>query len=144
MMDTQLRAMTIDDYDAVLALWKAAEGVGLSAADERPAIARYLERNPGMSFVACDDGRIVGAALCGHDGRRGYLHHLAVALPCRRRGLGRQLAERCLAALAAVGIDKCHLFVFGGNAAGAAFWKRIGWTLRTDLMILSKQVCRSH
>ena len=136
--------MTIDDYDAVLALWKASEGIGLSAADERPAIARYLERNPGMSFVACQEGRIVGAVLCGHDGRRGYMHHLAVAPPCRRQGLGRQLVERCLVALAATGIDKCHLFVFGGNSAGVAFWKRIGWTERTDLAILSTQVCRGN
>jgi ribosomal protein S18 acetylase RimI-like enzyme len=143
-MDTLLRAMTIDDYDAVLALWKAAEGVGLSEADEQPAIARYLNRNPGMSFVACDSRRIIGAVLCGHDGRRGYLHHMVVAPQYRRQGLGRQLAERCLAALAAEGIDKCHLFIFGGNAAGAAFWKRIGWTERTDLAILSKQVHGSH
>ncbi len=140
-MNTELRAMTIADYDAVLALWKATEGMGLSEADERPAIARYLERNPGMSFVGVEgDGRIVGAVLCGHDGRRGYLHHLAVAPSHRCRGIGRQLVERCLIALRSSGIGKCHLFVFAGNAAGITFWKRIGWKQRVDLVVMSADV----
>lgn len=139
MNDMCIRPMTIEDYDSVLALWKATEGLGLSPADERPAIARYLQRNPGMSFVACDAGRIIGAALCGHDSRRGYLHHLAVAPACRRSGLGRQLVTHCLAALAAAGIDKCHLFVFADNAPALAFWQRVGWTQRVDLVIMSRQ-----
>jgi N-acetylglutamate synthase len=134
----QIRQMHIADYDPVLALWQATEGLGLSGADQQPAIARYLQRNPGMSFVAVNDGQIVGAALCGHDGRRGYLHHLAVAPACRHKGLGRQLVERCLAALSAAGIDKCHLFVFGENAPAVAFWKRVGWTQRVDLVVMSR------
>ena len=139
-MATQLRTMTIDDYDGVVALWRATEGIGLSEADERSAIGRYLERNPGMSFVACDQGHVVGAVLCGHDGRRGHLHHLAVAPSHQCQGIGRQLVERCLAALAEAGIDKCHLFVFAGNAAGAAFWKRVGWAERVDLVVMSKRM----
>jgi N-acetylglutamate synthase len=135
----QIRQMHVTDYDPVLALWQTTEGLGLSAADQRPAIERYLQRNPGMSFVAVDGKQIVGAALCGHDGRRGYLHHLAVAPACRCRGIGRQLVERCLSALAAAGIDKCHLFVFADNAPAVAFWKRVGWTKRVDLVVMSRQ-----
>jgi N-acetylglutamate synthase len=137
-MGIQLRRMHIADYDLVLALWQTTEGIGLSSADEQPAIARYLQRNPGMSFVAVDNRQIAGAILCGHDGRRGYLHHLAVAPSCRYRGIGRQLVERCLAALSAAGIDKCHLFVFADNAPAVAFWKRVGWTQRVDLVIMSR------
>ena len=80
--------MAIEQYDEVLALWQRCPGVGLSGADEHAQIAHYLLRNPGMSFVAIADGRIVGAILGGHDGRRGYIHHLAVDTAFRRRGIG--------------------------------------------------------
>jgi putative acetyltransferase len=141
-MTIALREMTIADYDPVLTLWQASEGVGLSGDDERPAIERYLAQNPGMSFVAIDNGRLVGAVLCGHDGRRGCLHHLAVAPSCRCKGIGRQLVDRCLKALAAADIDKCHLFVFGANTPAVAFWKRIGWTQRVDLVVMSAHTRR--
>ncbi len=133
-----IRAMTIHDYDAVLALWQSADGVGLSDADSREAIGRYLARNPGLSFTAWDGDLLVGAVLCGHDGRRGYVHHLAVRPSYRRQGIGKALASRCLDALAAEGIDKCHLFVFAINADAIAFWKRIGWSQRVDLNVMSQ------
>lgn len=133
--------MTIADYDDVIALWQGTEGVGLSAADSRPAIESYLERNPGMSFVARGpDGALVGAVLCGHDGRRGFLHHLAVRAECRGQGIGTALAQHCLEALRAAGIDKCHLFVFQQNESGKAFWSKIGWSERTTLFIMSKDI----
>lgn len=66
------------DYDEAWALWKRTEGIGLSQADEPRNIASFLARNPGLSFVAEEEGKIVGAVLCGSDGRRGFLHHLAV------------------------------------------------------------------
>src|SRR5512140_2326304 len=110
-MDAIVRLMTIEDYDQVIALWQASEGVGLDDVDGRVAIEAYLGRNDGMSFVAVEAGRIVGAVLCGTDGRRGYLHHLAVAAECKGQGIGGALAERCLAGLAERGIVKCHIFV---------------------------------
>ena len=133
-----IREMTIQDYDAVIALWQATEGVGLSEADARKAIARYLARNPGLSFTAWDGGDLAGAVLCGHDGRRGYVHHLAVRESHRHQGIGKALVARCLAALKAEGIDKCHLFVFSRNANAIAFWKSVEWTQRVDLVVMSK------
>lgn len=143
-MSFEIREMLIADYDTVLALWQATEGVGLSAADSREAIERYLTRNPGMSFVACSTGvapcEIVGAVLAGHDGRRGYLHHLAVRPEYRKQGLGQALVERSMACLRAEGIDKCHLFVFTQNEIGRAFWEHSGWTKRNTLIIMSKDL----
>ena len=133
-----IREMTIQDYDAVIALWQSVEGVGLSSADAREPIARYLERNPGLSFTAWDGDVLVGAVLCGHDYRRGYVHHLTVRESHRRQGIGKALVERCLAALKAEGIDKCHLFVFVVNEDAIGFWKSVGWTQRVDLVVMSK------
>ena len=131
-----VRAFRIEDYDAVIALWRRTEGVGLNESDTRPAIAAYLRRNPRFSFVAEKDGRIVGAVLCGHDGRRGYLHHLAVAKRHRQRGIGRQLVNACLAKLRKAGIQKCNIFIFANNAAGMKFWAHTGWKLRTELRVM--------
>lgn len=132
------RAMSIDDYVEVRTLWDRTEGVGLDASDEYEPIARYLERNPGLSLVACDSDKIVGAILCGHDGRRGYLSHLAVDAECRHRGIGRELVERCLAGLHRAGILRCNLRVFCRNTAGISFWRHIGWRHRDDLQVMMK------
>jgi ribosomal protein S18 acetylase RimI-like enzyme len=128
----------MDDYPAVYKLWQATEGVGLSMADEAPAIAAHLARNPGLSFVAASPGDApVGTILGGHDGRRGYIHHLAVAPAYRRQGTGRALVARCLEGLEAEGIHKCHLFIYGENETGRAFWEALGWQLRHDIQIMS-------
>lgn len=79
-MSIVIREMTIQDYDEVLALWRTSEGVGLSDADSDEGVARFLDRNPGLSFVARDGEHLVGAVLCGHDGRRGYIHHRSAEL----------------------------------------------------------------
>ena len=147
-MAVVIREFTLADYDAAFALWSASEGVGLSQADEPHNVARFLERNPGLSFVALDDTQnppgtsmhVVGAVLCGSDGRRGFLHHLAVDRRFRRTGVGRQLVRRCLQALSSAGLRKCHIFVLADNAEGQRFWRSIGWEERTTLKVMSRDV----
>lgn len=139
-MSVVIREMTIGDYDEVLGLWRTSEGVGLSDTDSEEGVARFLERNPGLSFVACDGEHLVGAVLCGHDGRRGYIHHLAVSKSHHRQGLGRALVEQCLSTLRRGGIGKCHIFVFGDNQDTITFWRNIGWTQRVELIMMSRYV----
>lgn len=119
--------MTLADYDEAAALWRCTDGVGFSKSDERDGVERYLARNPGMSFVARHGGRLVGTLMAGHDGRRGYLFHLAVASDLRRRGIARALVDRSLAALKAAGIERAHAMVFSNNAVGQDFWRHLGW-----------------
>jgi putative acetyltransferase len=127
-------------YDQVYALWQRCPGIGLSSADERPHMAAYLERNPGMSFIARSGMNVVGAILGGHDGRRGYIHHLAVDESFRRQGIGRRLVQSSLAALQEAGMQKCHLFIFHENDTGIAFWQASGWTLRQDIQVISRHL----
>ena len=133
-----ISAMQIWDYDEVSALWARSEGVGLDPDDTRECIGAYLERNPGLSFVARDGGKLVGAVLCGHDGRRGYLHHLAVDHDHRRKGIGKALAAKCIEGLRAASIPKCNIFVFDENDPALAFWEADGWKGRSDLRLLQK------
>jgi putative acetyltransferase len=137
-MTVRITPFEMSDYDAAVSLWRDAEGVVLGAADERDAIARFLTHNDGLSFVARSDGRLLGAALCGSDGRRGYLHHVAVEPASRRRGIATALVERCLDALRPRGVEKCHLFVLVGNEDALRFWDRSGWARRGDLVMMSR------
>ncbi|TAN39232.1 MAG: GNAT family N-acetyltransferase [Verrucomicrobia bacterium] len=135
----KIRPMTPRDYAAVMQLWRSTPGLGLHATDDsRAGILRYLRRNPGLSFVACDGVRLVGAVLSGHDGRRGTLHHLAVAQSHRKQGIGQALVARCRRALARQQIPKCNIFVYRANVSGQAFWMHTGWQERTDLSLLQQ------
>jgi len=132
-----VRPMAEEDIPAALALWQGLPGIGLRDADSPPALARFLRRNPGLSFVAVAGGELVGVSLAGQDGRRGYLHHVAVRPDCRKRGTGRRLVEACVAALSAEGIEKVNFWVKADNAAGLAFWSRLGGRERTDIVMVS-------
>lgn len=119
--------MAARDIPAALALWAAAEGVEVAEGDSPEEIERYLARNPGLSTVAEAEGRLLAAVLCGHDGRRGYVYHLAVAPAARGRGVGRAVMRRSLEALKAEGIVRVLLLVAADNVGGSAFWAREGW-----------------
>ena len=137
----RIEAFSMGDYEEAAALWAAMPEIGLDDADARENMDRFLARNPGMSFVARHEGKLVGAVLCGHDGRRGYLHHLAVLPQYRNRGLGRELVERCVRALAVAGIQRCNIFIFAENEDGKRFWRKTGWWTyeRLELMFKSTE-----
>ena len=129
-----IRPMTIDDYDRVYALWMSCKNMGFNDVDDsREGIGRYLRRNPTTCFVAEIDGALAGVILAGHDGRRGFVHHMAVGEDYRRQGVGAALVERALSALRAEDISKVALLVFRYNEAGNAFWEKMGFALREDL-----------
>lgn len=135
-----IQPMTIEDYAEIYEMWNNTPGVGLSDADSEKSISRYLERNPNLSFVYYKDNKIVGTILCGHDGRRGYIHHTCVLPEYRGQGIGKALVEKALQALKNEGIDKCHLFVFCHNELGNNFWNGLGFEKRSDLYIYSKRL----
>lgn len=131
------RVMTSDDFEEILQLWHRTPGIRVSEADTREGLSAYFTRNPGVSFVAEVSTGIIGTLMAGHDGRRGYLQHLAVDNDYRRRGIGRELVRQSLAALAAQGITKAHLFALEDNESGKQFWRRLGWTERRDVVMFS-------
>lgn len=139
-MTLNIHEMDIDDYQEIYSLWEKSPTIGLSKADSHHSIKLFLERNPGMSFTAWQEGKLVATVLCGHDGRRGYIHHLMVHPDFRRQGLGHSLVSRCMFALTRIGIQKCHLFVFEDNEGGIKFWESLGWTKRVELTMMSQQI----
>lgn len=129
-----IREMKIEDYDNVFALWKTIKGFGIRSVDDsKEGIERFLKWNPGLSVVAEEDGKIVGAILCGSDGRRGCLYHVCVHKDYRRQGIGKSMVVWCMEKLKELQINKVSLIAFTQNDIGNAFWKEIGWTKREDL-----------
>ena len=130
----KIREMKIEDYDKVYALWKTIHGFGIRSVDDsREGIERFLKWNPGLSVVAEQDEKIVGAILCGSDGRRGCLYHVCVHQDYRRRGVGKAMVVSCMEKLKELQINKVSLIAFTANDIGNAFWKEMGWTKREDL-----------
>ena len=129
-----IREMKIEDYDKVYALWKTIKGFGIRSVDDsKEGIERFLKWNPGLSVVAEEDGKIIGAILCGSDGRRGCLYHVCVHKDYRRQGIGKTMVVWCMEKLKELQINKVSLIAFTQNDIGNAFWKEIGWTKREDL-----------
>lgn len=130
----QVRVMTIEDYPQVYALWMSIHGFGIRTVDDsREGVEKFLKRNPATSVVAVEDDRVIGAILCGHDGRRGCFYHVCVAEDKRQRGIGKQMATFAMHALKAEGINKVSLIAFKSNEVGNRFWRSVGWTYRDDL-----------
>jgi len=154
--------MTIDDYPAVYALWNACLASARDIDDTPEAVARFLRRNPAMSVVAAEGGAphnhpgtgrlpqetsatpstegnvLIGSILCGHDGRRGYLYHVAVDAAHRRGGVARAMVEACLSALREEGILRCALISFTKNEGGNAFWEAMGFDTRGEIYFREK------
>ncbi|MBN2044674.1 MAG: GNAT family N-acetyltransferase [Anaerolineales bacterium] len=135
-MSFTVSEMTNQDYEGVLALWKTSEAIILKKNDSKECIAKLLARNPGMSFVARDGVEYIGAVLCSHDGRTGYLSHLVVRKDHRREGVGRQLVGRCLYTLTGMGIHTCILLIMKETPQALNFWRKVDPAGRVNLVMM--------
>ena len=133
-MEYQIRTMEIEDYPKVYALWMSIRHFGMRSIDDsREGVERFLRRNPGISVVAEAEGEIVGAILCGHDGRRAGLYHVCVREDCRKHGIGKAMVTSCMQRLKEEHVSKVSLVAFRDNEVGNQFWHGEGWCLREDL-----------
>lgn len=128
--------LCLEDYEQLPALWNSS-GIKWADMNTREKFARFLLRNPGLSSVCRKGAAIVGVVMCGEDGLRGYIYHVAVSPNHRRRGLGSRLAKYSLEKLTVRGYDECKLFCSYANQGGAAFWKYLGWSPREDVFSMT-------
>ena len=129
-----IRVMTMEDYDKVYELWMSISGFGIRSIDDsKEGVERFIRRNPTTRMVAVCGEELIGAILCGHDGRRGCLYHVCVKENYRKHGIGQQLVEACLDALREEHINKVNLIAFKKNEVGNRFWKGLGWDYRDDV-----------
>lgn len=136
-----IRKMSIEDYDAVYALWANTPNMGLRTLDDsKEGIAMFLRRNPETCFVALDGEMVTGVILCGHDGRRGYIYHTVVHSNFRKQGIGTALINAAITALQNEGITRLCLNVMESNEDGKRFWTNRGWEKKNFLGFYSKSI----
>lgn len=135
-----IRPFEFADYEGAHEFWLSIKGLGLNESDTPEAIEIFLTRNPGFSAIALCDQIIIGTVLCGHNGRAGSLHHLAVAPDHRCKGIGRVLVNYAMTRLADAKIARCNIFVYNANDQGNDFWLKNGWNDPTTWRVLQKHV----
>ena len=138
----ETREFLMDDYDRAIELWSQVEGLDIAEGDDRESISRFLKQNRGLSRVATDGSTVVGVALCGHDGRRGYIYHLAVNPEYQGRGLGKRLVDECLEGLKRAGLQRANILVAKDNPRGREFWRRSGWEDLDGAAAMGRDVCK--
>ncbi|MBS1493129.1 MAG: GNAT family N-acetyltransferase [Bacteroidetes bacterium] len=134
------REMTLSDHEKSIELWKQTEGMGFLESDTEDALIMYLERNPGMSFVCYYKDNLIGTILGGHDGRRGYIYHLAVNKNYRGKSIGKTLTNLSLEKIKSAGIKRCIIMLKSDNKANGEFWLKSGFERREDLNMFSKDL----
>ncbi len=135
-MNYEICTMEKTDYDEVYQLWGTIHGFAMKSVDDsKEAVERFIDRNPGLSVVAVSEGKIVGAMLVGHDGRRGCLYHVCVKEDYREHGIGKAMATEAMIRLKNEGITKAQLLAFKGNELGNSFWQAEQWEQRDDVYI---------
>lgn len=136
-----IKPMTISDYPDLFTLWSNTPNMGLRSLDDsKEGISAFLKRNPNTSFTAYEDGQLVGAILCGHDGRRGYIYHTVVLPKYRNRGIASSLVEMAVNALKEEGITRVCLNVMETNEQGKSFWLNKGWEKKDFLGFYSRSI----
>ncbi len=114
-------------HDEVHALWH--QVFGYTEARNAPAlsIAKKMEWNDGLFWVALIEGRVAGTVMAGYDGHRGWIYALAVQPALQRRGIGGALLAHAEKSLAALGCLKINLQLLAANHAVAAFYEARGF-----------------
>lgn len=80
---------------------------------------------------------IIGTILCGHDGRRGFIYHLAVDKNYRNMSIAKTLIGKSIKVLRSQGIKRCMLMADNINESAKSFWTNMKWRKRDDLQMFS-------
>ena len=137
----QIMDMQACDLTDAIALWASIPELHfLSSFDTIKRLTRFLRKNEGLSTLAKAGDEIIGALLCGHDGRRGFFYHIGVAPALRKQGIAARMVERSFEKLRAEGIDTCFLFTYEFNLGARAFWKSMGLEHAPQVMYQSREI----
>lgn len=123
-------------YDEVVQLWKKA-GISMGSSDSKEEIESMLERNPNLFLIGKIKEKIIAIVMGGFDGRRGYVHHLAVDPIHQKKGYGKMMMHDLISEFHRIGVHKIHLFIERQNQAVVDFYSNLGWQMRDDLIMMS-------
>ena len=123
-------------YEDVVDLWKKT-GISVTSSDSKDELKIMLNKNPDLCLIAKIDEEVIGVVMGGFDGRRGYVHHLAVDPEYQKKGYGKLLMDELIDRFQKKRIHKIHLFIEKRNEGVIAFYNKLGWEIRKDLVMMS-------
>lgn len=136
-----VRPFVMDDYPVVLTLWRdAGPGLTLRPSDEPEEVAKKLERDPDLFLIAEEEDQVVGVIMGAWDGRRGWIHHLAVLANNRKQGIGSALLNEVESRLKAKGCLKVNLIVHKENTAAQGLYRRLGYNDMSSILLMGKEL----
>ena len=137
MESLEVKLFQMEFYEEVVKLWIAA-GLKLTFSDTRDEIAKFYEHNKNSFFILVKDGKIIGTVIGAFDGRRGYVHHLAILPDFQHHNYGTLLMEHLTEYYRKNGVVKIHLFIEKPNEAVGKFYEKLDWHYRDDIILMSK------
>ena len=136
-----IRPFEMADYDPVFALWLAsAPGIEIRPSDSRAEVQKRCTRDRDLFLVAERDGRLIGVVMGGWDGRRGWIHHLAVAADAQGQGVASALVGHLEERLKALGCLKVNLLVRLENEAARSLYAHLGYGEAPNLVAMGKDL----
>ena len=132
----KIEEFSMDSYEMIIKLWKKA-GISVGSTDTKEEIERMLKRNPRLLLVGKLDEKLISVVIGGFDGRRGYVHHLAVDPDYQKKGFGKIIMDELIARFHKMGVHKLHLFIEKYNKKVVEFYINLGWEIRDDLIMMS-------
>ncbi|MCJ7650319.1 MAG: GNAT family N-acetyltransferase [Candidatus Lokiarchaeota archaeon] len=132
----KIEKFTMESYEDIVDLWRKS-GISVGSTDTKNEIERMLQRNPNLFLIGKIDNKVIGAVMGGFDGRRGYVHHLAIDPDYQRRGFGTMIIENLIKKFRKIGVHKVHLFIEKDNKELVEFYMNLGWEIRDDLIMMS-------
>ncbi|MEE9376545.1 MAG: GNAT family N-acetyltransferase [Candidatus Lokiarchaeia archaeon] len=132
----KIEKFTIELYEEIVMLWRKA-GINIGSSDTREELERVLQRNPNLFLIGKLDNKVIGVVIGGFDGRRGYVHHLAVDPDYQKKGYGKMIMDELIEKFRKIGVHKIHLFIEKYNKNVVEFYRHLGWDIRDDLIMMS-------
>ena len=136
MINVKIEKFKIEYYDEILELWKKT-GIGVGSSDTIDEVTRVLNRNPDLFLIGKIKEKVIAVVIGTFDGRRGYVHHLAVDPNYQKMGFGKIIMKALIERFRTNNIQKVHLFIEKSNNRVAEFYNNLGWDVREDLIMMS-------
>ncbi len=136
MIKMKIEKFKIEYYGEVVELWRKA-GIEMVSSDMIDEVTRVLNRNPDLFLIGKAQEKVIAVVIGAFDGRRGYVHHLAVDPDYQKMGFGKTIMDGLIEQFRAMNIHKVHLFIEKSNKRVVEFYNNLGWDVREDLIMMS-------
>jgi len=132
----KIENFTMKNYDNIIGLWRKA-GISVGSTDSENEIKKMLTLNPNLFLIGKVNNKVIAVVMGGFDGRRGYVHHLAVDPLHQKKGYGKMIMDELINRFRKIGVHKIHLFIEKDNQDVVDFYKNLEWQIRDDLIMMS-------